>query len=145
MGTLKRVPVLSKDLLEDTPVPRGCCNHRVAPSWGDTIVMVQRLYHGLAASSTPHRPVYHHPPLLPSSLSYRDFWAEKMKFPIRSRWLAGKRKLPLGQLSRIFPNSGQRVAARGDAKPYDPEHTYGNLKVSRGASSCMMHAAAPPC
>jgi hypothetical protein len=65
IGVLKRLPVLSKDLLEDTPVPRRCCNHRVAPSWGDTLVTVRRLYHGLAASSTPHRPVYDHPPLSP--------------------------------------------------------------------------------
>src|SRR6266571_5342781 len=29
MGVLKRLPVIRKDLLEDTPVPRGCCNHRM--------------------------------------------------------------------------------------------------------------------
>src|SRR5688500_2168195 len=101
MGVGKRVPVLSKDLLEDTPVPRGCCNHRAALSWGDTIVIVQRLYHGLTASSTPHRPVYHHPPLLPSSLSYGDFWAEKMQFPIRSR-----------KNHRTQPNTPARSARR---------------------------------
>ena len=61
MGVLKRVPVLGKDLLEDTPVPRGCCSHQVAPSWGDKIVAVKRFYHGLPASSTPHRPVHGHP------------------------------------------------------------------------------------
>src|SRR5713101_6515418 len=75
MGVLKRVPVIGKDLLEDTPVPRGCCNHRVAPSGGDTIVTVQRLYHALAASSTPHRPVYGPPQPPRSSLingSFRD-------------------------------------------------------------------------
>ena len=32
MGVCKPVPVLGKDLLEDIPVPRGCCNHQVAPS-----------------------------------------------------------------------------------------------------------------
>src|SRR6266851_7036102 len=75
MGVLKRLPVIGKDLLEDTPVPRGCCNHRVAPSGGDTIVTVQRLYHALAASSTPHRPVYGPPQPPRSSLingSFRD-------------------------------------------------------------------------
>src|SRR2546423_14470388 len=55
MSTLKRVPVIGKDLLEDTPVPRGCRNHRIAPSWGETIVTVQRLYHTSATSSIPHR------------------------------------------------------------------------------------------
>ena len=38
MGALKRVPVIGKDLLEDTPVPRGLCHHRVAPSWGDKAI-----------------------------------------------------------------------------------------------------------
>ena len=66
MGVLKRLPVIRKDLLEDTSVPRGCCNPRGAPSWGDTMATVQRLYHGLPASSTPHRPTYGHP--CPSSL-----------------------------------------------------------------------------
>jgi len=27
MGTLKRLPVVGKDLLEDVPVPRGRCKH----------------------------------------------------------------------------------------------------------------------
>ena len=61
-GRVETRPVLGKDLLEDTPIPRGCCTHRVAPSWGDMIVTVQRLYHDLPASSTPHRPVDDHPP-----------------------------------------------------------------------------------
>ena len=38
MGLLKRLPVVSKDLLEDIPVPRGGCHHRIAPSGGDQIV-----------------------------------------------------------------------------------------------------------
>jgi len=32
MGTLKRLPVVGKDLLEDVPVPRGRCKHTRAPS-----------------------------------------------------------------------------------------------------------------
>jgi len=32
MGTLKRLPVVGKDLLEDVPVPRGRCKHTGAPS-----------------------------------------------------------------------------------------------------------------
>src|SRR6266446_9450532 len=80
MGVLKRLPVIGKDLLEDTPVSRGFGHHRVAPSWGDMIGTVKRLCHGLAASSTPHRPVhgYPHPPR--SSLingSFRDRENEK--------------------------------------------------------------------
>src|SRR6266436_7516819 len=41
MGACKPVPVLSKDLLEDVPVPRGLCQHRVAPSWGVRIFAVK--------------------------------------------------------------------------------------------------------
>src|SRR5712692_6889276 len=63
MGVLKRVPVIGKDLLEDTPVPRGLCHHRVAPSWGDDMLTVKRFYHASSASSTPHRPVPGHPSL----------------------------------------------------------------------------------
>ena len=40
------IPVIGKDLLEDTPVPGSLCQHRVAPSWGGQIVWVKRLYHG---------------------------------------------------------------------------------------------------
>src|SRR5216683_5358461 len=97
MGVLKRLPVIGKDLLEDTPVPRGCCNHRVAPSGGDTIVTVQRLYHALAASSTPHRPVYGPPQPPRSSLingSFRDrknAFSYTIEIPTRSPG-GGKRK-----------------------------------------------------
>src|SRR2546428_9797188 len=53
MGVGESVPVVGKDLLEDVPVPRGCCHHRVALSGGDRIVTVQRLYHTSPAQSTP--------------------------------------------------------------------------------------------
>src|SRR6185436_12553113 len=56
MGVGKRVPVIGKDPLEDTPVPRGLYQHRLAPSWGHQLVAVKRLYHASAASSTPARP-----------------------------------------------------------------------------------------
>src|SRR5207302_9460743 len=70
---LKRLPVIGKDLLEDIPVPRGCCNHQGAPSWGVHMFAVKRLYHGSPASSTPHQLLsgHPHPPL--SSLSDGDF------------------------------------------------------------------------
>src|SRR5437868_10651275 len=68
MGACKPVPVLSKDLLEDIPVPSGCCNHEGTPSWGVRIFAVQRFYHSSPASSTPHQPSpgRHQPP--PSAL-----------------------------------------------------------------------------
>src|SRR5215831_3250093 len=37
MASFEAVPVLGKDLLEDVPVLRGCCNHAGAPSWGSGI------------------------------------------------------------------------------------------------------------
>ena len=52
MGLRKLFPVIGKDLLEDVPVPRGCCKHQGAPSWGVEMV-VQRLYHTSPAPSTP--------------------------------------------------------------------------------------------
>ena len=42
----KPLPVIGKDLFEDTPIPGSLCHHRVAPSGGDQIVLVKRLYHG---------------------------------------------------------------------------------------------------
>src|SRR5262245_50055758 len=56
MGVGKRVPVLGKNLLKDTPVPRGLCQHQVVPSRGDDLLMMKRLYHASAASSTPPPP-----------------------------------------------------------------------------------------
>src|SRR6266481_7067945 len=53
MGVGESVPVVGKDLLEDVPVPRGCCHHRVAPSGGERMVTMQRLYHTSLAQSTP--------------------------------------------------------------------------------------------
>ena len=77
MGTLKRVPVIGKDLLEDTPVPRGWWHHRSAPSQGHQIVAVKWLYHASAASSTPHRSLLRdsHPPRSP--WNHRDFRTAK--------------------------------------------------------------------
>src|SRR5215475_3846244 len=77
MGVLKRVPVIGKDLLEDIPVPRGLGHHGGAPSEGDTIVAVKRLYHGSPASSTPHRPLvrHSHPPRSP--WNHEDFRTAK--------------------------------------------------------------------
>jgi hypothetical protein len=45
MDVLKRLPVIGEDLLEDIPVPRRLDQHRVAPSEGDQMVAVKRLYH----------------------------------------------------------------------------------------------------
>src|SRR5205807_10526481 len=80
MGALKRVPALGKDLLEDTPVPRGLWHHRGAPRWGDKLLTVQRLYHASSASSTPHRPVLGQPSPAPFILESRGLpGAEKCK------------------------------------------------------------------
>src|SRR6266700_620656 len=99
MGALKRVPVLGKDLLEDTPVPRGLWHHRGAPSWGDELLTVQRLYHASSASSTPHRPVLGQPSLA--------------SFVLESRGLPGSGKCKIlcyeQMSSSQRPNAGRRL------------------------------------
>src|SRR6516165_5459050 len=54
MGVLKRLPVIGKDLLKDTPVPGGCCKHPRPPSeggWnGDGAVVVARLLRDVHSS-----------------------------------------------------------------------------------------------
>src|SRR5207249_12335152 len=55
IGVGKRVPMIGKDLLEDTPVPRALYQQRLAPSWGHQLVAVKRSYPTSAASSTPAR------------------------------------------------------------------------------------------
>src|SRR4029450_8979049 len=67
MGACKPVPVLSTDLLEDVPVPRGCCKHEGAPSCRGQCA-VQRFYHFSSAPSTPYRSAPGHPQPPPSSL-----------------------------------------------------------------------------
>src|SRR3989442_15376646 len=56
MGVLKRLPVIGKDLLKDTPVPRRCCKHPGPPSEGewdcDGAVVVPRLLRTVHSSST---------------------------------------------------------------------------------------------
>jgi hypothetical protein len=74
MGACKPVPVLGKDLLEDLPVPRGCCKHQGTPRWGVRMFGVQRFYRGSLASSTPHR-------LVPRSLSLASFVLESRGLP----------------------------------------------------------------
>src|SRR6188474_3202925 len=68
----KPLPVIGKDLLENTPVPGGLRHHRVAPSWGDQIGLVKRFYHDGAASSTPHRLSPGDPHSTCFSMSYGD-------------------------------------------------------------------------
>jgi hypothetical protein len=52
MGVGEPIPVLSKDLCEDIPVPRGCCNHEGAPTWRGGRFTVSLLYHTSLAQST---------------------------------------------------------------------------------------------
>jgi hypothetical protein len=73
MDALEWVPVIGKDPFEDTPVSRELGHHRVAPSWGDDLFAVKRLYHGFSASSTPHRPVPGYPSPASFILEYGDF------------------------------------------------------------------------
>src|SRR5712691_4427991 len=80
MGLLKRLPVVSKDLLEDIPVPRGGCHHRIAPSGGDQIVAMERLYHAAAASSTPHPASLRYPHPTRLSLMNESFRDRKNAF-----------------------------------------------------------------
>src|SRR5262245_45845123 len=55
MSVLKRLPVIGKALLEDPPVPGGCCKHPRPPSEGgwdcDGAVVVPRLLRAVHSSS----------------------------------------------------------------------------------------------
>src|SRR5215470_9266997 len=55
MGVLKRLPMIGKDLLKDTPVPGGCCQHPRPPSEGgwncNGAVVVPRLLRAVHSSS----------------------------------------------------------------------------------------------
>ena len=86
MASFEAVPVLGKDLLEDVPVLRGCCNHAGAPSWGSGIYAVQLWYHVSSAQSTPSSAftqVRSSPSL---TLEPRGLQASrKMEIPVRSR------------------------------------------------------------
>ena len=77
MGLFEDVPVIGKDLLEDTPVPGDLCHHWVAPSEGDQVVWVKRFYHDSTASSNPYRLVPGHPQPTRLLLSHRVFWESK--------------------------------------------------------------------
>jgi hypothetical protein len=85
MGALEWVPVIGKDPLEDTPVSRELCHHRVAPSWGDDLFAVKRLSHGFPASSTPHLPVPGYPSPASCILEYGDFrdWENAFSYTIK--------------------------------------------------------------
>jgi len=80
MGLLKWLPVVRKDLLEDIPIPRGGCHHRIAPSGGDQIVAMKRLYHASAASSTPHPASRRYPHPTRLSLMNESFRDRKNAF-----------------------------------------------------------------
>ena len=80
MSLLKRLPVVSKDLLEDMPVPRGGCHHRIAPSGGDQSGAMERLYHAAAASSTPHPASLRYPHPTRLSLMNESFRDRKNAF-----------------------------------------------------------------
>ena len=80
------VPVLSKDLLEDVPVLRGCCKHEGAPSWGSGMCAVQLLYHVSPPQSTPSSAFTEARPPSSLTLEPRGLQASrKMQIPVRSR------------------------------------------------------------
>src|SRR5438876_1258175 len=115
MGALKRVPALGKDLLEDTPVPRGLWHHRGAPSWGDELLTVQRLYHASSASSTPHRPVLGQPSLA--------------SFILESRGLPGSGKCKI--LCYELTGRGTALQLHASRRPYSPGIETGRSFQSR--------------
>ena len=80
------VPVLSKDLFEDVPVLRRCCNHEGAPSGGIGMLVVQLLYHVSPTQSTPSSTCTEarSPPSLTLEPRGRQTSC-KMQIPIRSR------------------------------------------------------------
>src|SRR5215831_9498326 len=123
MGALKRLPMVSKDLLENIPVPRGGCYHRIAPSWGDQLVAVPRLYHASAVSSTPHRPVYAHPhPLLSSETGATEI--RKMNFPIRCTYVQySQASFPSPSSPRCYPEGTRMAPAVATYAPRDPSRT----------------------
>src|SRR5215471_17139248 len=91
MGVGEAIPVVGKDLLEDVPVPRGCCKHQGAPSWGVEMVVVQRLYHTSPAQSTPSAVCMGHPqsPTAPDTL--RINWLRVLRRPDAACLGAGNR------------------------------------------------------
>src|SRR5215831_10036039 len=85
MASFEAVPVLGKDLLEDVPVLRGCCNHAGAPSWGSRIFAVQLLYHVSSAQSTPSSAFTQARSSPSLTLEPRGLQASrKMEIPVRS-------------------------------------------------------------
>src|SRR5215831_576825 len=81
MGVGKRGPVIGKDLLEDTPVPRGVGHHRVTPSGGDEAVVsrFRRFVHPSSACTQAPLTRLCYPGVMGTS------GTEKMKNPRRSR------------------------------------------------------------
>src|SRR5215470_7376720 len=81
MRTWQGLPVLRTDRLEDPPGPRGWWPHRGAPSWGEKMFVMKRVYHASHASSTLPQAVRGQP----SSVSFLlELWRlrglEKCKF-----------------------------------------------------------------
>src|SRR5256712_1866480 len=56
MGVGEALPVVGKDLLEDVPVPCGCCQHEGPPSSESDKVAIPLLYHSSSPLSIPPPP-----------------------------------------------------------------------------------------
>src|SRR3989440_6142787 len=113
MSMLKRLPVVSKDLLEDIPVPRGGCHHRIAPSRGDQIVAMERLYHASAASSTPHPASLRYPHPTRLSLMNESFRDRKNAFSYTIKIIRQARCKILGRIEI----AALEKSPRQDAQP----------------------------
>src|SRR6266702_2387002 len=74
MGVGESIPVVGKDLLEDVPVPCGCCQHEGPPSSESDKVAIPLLYHSSFALSIPPRCAREHPHPPHCPWCYEDFW-----------------------------------------------------------------------
>src|SRR6516162_4960000 len=102
MGILKRLPMLGKDLLKDTPVPGGCCKHPRPPSEGawdcDGAVVVPRLLRTVHSSSGGDRRA----PSLITITAYRSMTKNEFSYAMHIfRELAGLNPADDGQAQTV--------------------------------------------
>lgn len=107
MARSKRVPVLGKDLFEDTPVPRGCCQHLRPPREGLGIVAVPQLYHDNARTELEV--------LFSDSPSLRRQIAASLPTELYAGAQTGLRgnQSPVDHLSRAVSLAGRTTTGRG--------------------------------
>src|SRR5262249_44807518 len=83
MGVLKRLPVIGKELLKDTPVPGGYCKHPRPPSEGgwdcDGAVVVPRLSRAVHSPSTMAITAYRSNTKNENSYAIKNIWGHLKK------------------------------------------------------------------